>query len=59
MPKQRRTRDFNSMNNEFSERLDKIENEVVETNVMDKDNVNENKKRVVATQGSREDSDDE
>ncbi|PKC11643.1 hypothetical protein RhiirA5_373694 [Rhizophagus irregularis] len=54
--------EFNNMNNEFSERLNKLEKKkevLEETKIMDKDNANENKKRVVTTQGRRKDSDDE
>lgn len=60
--------DFTNLNNEFREHFDKIskENEVVtetkkikEIRNADKDNINENKKRVVATQGDRVDSDNE
>jgi hypothetical protein len=54
--------EFNNMNNEFSERSNKLEKKkevLEETKIMDKDNANENKKRVVTTQGRRKDSDDE
>ncbi|PKY61271.1 hypothetical protein RhiirA4_486019 [Rhizophagus irregularis] len=57
---------YNNLNNGFSERLDKISNEVIATSSkklkavdLESDELNENKKRVVTHQVDRADSDDE
>ncbi|RGB38714.1 hypothetical protein C1646_805766 [Rhizophagus diaphanus] len=56
--------ELDELNNKFSERLENIENKAVDTKdkgttSTEKDKFNENKKRVVATQGRREDFDSE
>ncbi|PKY43769.1 hypothetical protein RhiirA4_457852 [Rhizophagus irregularis] len=57
--------ELDSLNNNFSNRLDEVNkipslpNEKGKKKEEDKDKINENKKRVVTTQGRREDSDSE
>ncbi|PKC56590.1 hypothetical protein RhiirA1_473777 [Rhizophagus irregularis] len=56
--------DFDALNNNFSDRLNKIEKKLdlpkgKDKKMEEKDDINKNKKRVVTTQGQREDSDSE
>ncbi|GBC52144.1 hypothetical protein RhiirA5_429074 [Rhizophagus irregularis] len=57
--------ELDDLNNKFSERLDKLEKKKEDTmtegptSAEKEDKINDNKKRVVATQGRRDDSDSE
>ncbi|PKC54211.1 hypothetical protein RhiirA1_477749 [Rhizophagus irregularis] len=64
IPRTEEHADFDALNNNFSDRLNKIEKKIdlpkgKDKKIEEKDDINKNKKRIVTMQGQREDSDSE